>query len=100
MNNYIILAYALFLFTGAYFGGKAGSKVSVIAGIASGVCVLVGLWLIKLNAQYGYGFLVLISALLTTTFAIRYFKTLQFMPSGMLLVVTLLFFIFCLKSIH
>lgn len=99
MNNYIILAYALFMFAGAYFGGKAGSQVSVVAGIASGLCVLAGLWLTKFNAQYGYGFLTVIAGLLTVSFFMRYLKTHQIMPSGMLLAVTVLFFIFCLKSL-
>jgi uncharacterized membrane protein (UPF0136 family) len=78
----------LFLIFGAFQGYKAGSKVSLIAGLNSGICVLVGVWMAGVNPELGFGFLSLVTALLAVMFTVRLIKTKKFMPSGMLLIVT------------
>ena len=40
--QYILLGYGVLLLAGAYFGVKAGSKVSLIMGIISGTLVCFG----------------------------------------------------------
>ncbi len=97
MNNTIVVLYALFLFIGALFGWKAGSKISLIAGSLSGVLVLLGLYWATVSPKQGYLFLTAVAGLLTCMFIMRFIKTQHFMPSGMLLTVTLLFLIFCIS---
>lgn len=88
-DNLIFWGYAIFMFVGAYFGFKKGSKVSLIAGLASGVLVLVGIWLKAVNVKTGYMFLGGLTGILTIVFLMRLMKTKNFMPSGMLLIITL-----------
>ncbi len=95
MDKLIITAYGLFLFMGAYFGAKAGSKISMIMGLVSGALVFAGLYLTGTNARNGFFYLTLVSGFLTGIFIMRLLKTHKFMPSGMLLAITVFFFIFC-----
>ena len=95
MDKMIITAYGLFLLMGAYFGAKAGSKVSMIMGLVSGGLVFLGLYLTGAHARNGFFYLTLVSGFLTGTFLMRLLKTQKFMPSGMLLAITLIFFVFC-----
>lgn len=81
----ILTMYFCILFSGAYFGGKAKSKISVIMGISSGLMVLLGMVLIRYNTHAGYYFLSVLSGLLSIVFLIRLIKTQKFMPAGMLL---------------
>lgn len=77
--------YALLLAVGGYIGyAKAGSRPSLIAGSASAAVAVVAL---ALTFAGGLGFWVglILAAALTAMFAIRLRKTGKFMPSGMLL---------------
>jgi len=86
----ILVLYAAMLFLGAFFGFKAGSKISLYMGIGSGLLVLLGVYLIDTNAQFAYWLLTVISGLLSIVFLIRLIKTRAFIPSGMLLSVSIL----------
>jgi uncharacterized membrane protein (UPF0136 family) len=99
MNNIIIIAYGLFLALGAFFGWKAGSKPSLIAGSASAVLVFIGYFIEKSNPKVGYIMLAVVAAILVIVFIKRLLATGKFMPSGMLMVITLAFLAFCLHSI-
>ncbi|MCR4336709.1 MAG: TMEM14 family protein [Candidatus Omnitrophica bacterium] len=92
----IPLLYGLFLLVGAFFGWKAGSKPSLIMGIASSVFVFFGTALMTVNVKHGFLALSLISGALTFVFLARLLKTQKIMPSGMLLLVTVAFFLFCI----
>lgn len=81
----IFLIYGIFLLVGAFMGLKAGSKISLIAGLASATFVFAGIILLGSNAKLGYGILTGTSGLLTIVFLIRFIKTGAFMPSGMIL---------------
>ncbi len=94
MEKIVFEGYALFLLAGAYFGWKAGSKISLIAGIVSGILVFLGIFLMSSNLHLGYTVVAAVSLLLTIVFLIRYLKTRAMMPSGMLLIVSVLVFIF------
>jgi uncharacterized membrane protein (UPF0136 family) len=99
MNNIIIIIYGLFLASGAYFGWKAGSKPSLIAGSASAILVFIGYFIAQSNPKNGYMMLSIVSAVLVIVFIKRLLATGKFMPSGMLLAVTIAFLAFCLHNI-
>lgn len=98
-TDLIVLCYALFLYLGAFFGFKAGSKVSLIMGLASGTLILLGWFLIPAQPKAAYGFLCAVAAVLGVAFSMRLTKTKKFMPSGMLLGVTGLFLLIAIKQL-
>ena len=82
--NYYFPIYAILLIVGGVIGfKKAGSKVSLYAGVISGVVVGIGICMQSL------GLICAVSLLLTGSFAVRLVKTKKFMPSGMLLIASL-----------
>jgi len=96
LDKIILLAYGLFLLVGGYFGFKKGSTVSLIMGVASGVMVFLGLWILTIKPNAAWIFLSCVTGFLTLIFLIRFVKTHTFMPSGMLLLISLLIFVFSL----
>ena len=95
----VFIAYALFLFLGAYFGWKAKSKVSLIMASCSGVLVLIGVALLRVNYTLGLMLLTAVGVILSVVFLIRLIKTKKVMPSGMLLFVTVLYLIICILEL-
>ena len=81
----IFILYGGILLLGAYMGWKAGSRVSLIMGVSSGLLVFCAIYLSTVNAAIGYSSLVIISGLLSVVFIIRFIKTHKMMPSGMLM---------------
>lgn len=96
VDKIVLIAYALFLFIGAYFGFKKGSMMSLAMGGGSGFIVLLSLWLMSINLRGGWITAACLGGFLCLAFIIRLVKTQAFMPSGMLLIITLAFTIFCL----
>ncbi len=96
-SSMIAIGFGLFLLTGAYFGSKAGSKISLWMGLASAFLVFGAVWITQSQYQTGWMILKGVSLLLTCVFLTRLLKTKKFMPSGMLLTLTVLFFIFSLS---
>ena len=92
----VLMIYALVLFAGAFMGLKAGSKISLISGLISGALVLLGIYLIGVQAKTGYLFLVILNGLLTIVFLMRFLKTHHWMPAGMLLLLCFAVTVFCL----
>lgn len=88
ISEIILVVYGVLLVVGAFQGAKAGSKISLIAGLTSGIFVFIGLWMARTNAEAGFGFLSALTGLLVIMFAVRLIKTRKFMPSGMLLIMT------------
>ena len=82
--------YGLFLVIGAYFGWKAGSRISLIMGLTSGTLILICAVLAKANPTTGYGAGSAIAGILVVTFLIRLIKTHKVMPSGALMAVSIL----------
>lgn len=93
------LVYGILMIAGAYFGWKAGSKISLIMGLVSGALVLLFVWMAGNNVAVGSWGLAAVSAVLTLTFVLRFMETKKFMPSGMLLAVSLVVLIFTLSQI-
>ena len=95
LPNIVLIIYALFLFMGAVMGFKAGSKISLIAGLVSGALNLLGVFWLQSNAKQGYLFLIVLNGILTVMFLMRFLKTHKMMPSGMLLLVGLMVTVLC-----
>jgi len=94
-SRIIFIAYALFLFFGAFMGWKAGSKMSLIMGLASGILVLIGIYVMGVNLKGGLTMLAVIGGILAIVFLMRLIKTHSFMPAGALLIVSLAFGVYC-----
>ncbi|MBI3602755.1 MAG: TMEM14 family protein [Candidatus Omnitrophica bacterium] len=99
VDKIILIAYGIFLLVGGYFGFKKGSMISLAMGVGSGLLIFLGLWLMTLNPKGAWVFLSSVSGFLVLTFFLRVIKTQAFMPSGMLLGVSLLVLIFCLTHL-
>lgn len=85
----ILVAYALFMMMGGAMGARKGSKVSLYAGVGSGIALLAALALSFSSLQLGLAVGAVLAAILTMMFFKRYSATKKFMPSGMLLIVSL-----------
>ena len=86
----ILSVYGVLLLSGAYFGMKAGSKISLIMGLVSGALVLLNVYYIGTSPACAYKGLTAISGILCVVFIIRLIKTQKFMPSGMLLLMSVI----------
>ena len=85
----VLIVYGVLLLVGGLMGRRAGSKVSLIAGGVSGVALLLAALVTTTNAGVGLWSGVAIGILLAVVFAGRTAQTRKLMPSGMLLVVSL-----------
>lgn len=94
MDRIILIAYGLFMLAGAFFGWKAGSKISVYAGLGSAFLVFIGAWIASVHPKNGFLYIAVLAGVLSLVFIKRFLQTQAFMPAGMLMSVTLLFFIF------
>ena len=83
----LLTVYGILLILGGFMGLKAGSKVSVIMGSISGLLTLLALYL---KPMPSYCSVAIISGVLSVVFIIRLIKTHKFMPSGMLLILSLI----------
>lgn len=99
MVRIALTIYGVLLLAGGYFGKKAGSKVSLYAGIISGAIVLIGVGLICTNGIIGFQLIAAVSGLLGAVFLIRLIKTKKFMPSGMLLLLSMAALFICVKQL-
>src|SRR5271166_3097442 len=82
--------YAVLLAVGGIIGyTKAGSRPSLIAGLASAVAALLSLMLSLQNTTWGMGLGAVVAILLAVFFGYRFVvKTRKFMPAGLLAVVS------------
>ena len=94
LDKIIVTGFGLFMIIGGLIGFKAGSKVSLIAGLTSGALILLTYYS-QLVEKQKYFFLVVLGVLLTIIFFMRFLKTQKVMPSGMLLAMSLGFALFC-----
>ena len=91
MSVWMILIYAALMLAGGVMGYKAaGSRASLISGTVSALLLAGAFFLARDNAAQGLMAAAGISALLAVVFAIRTVKTRKFMPSGMLLLLSVL----------
>lgn len=85
-----LYVYALLLLSGAYFGMKAGSRISLIMGIASGLLTLAGLLIYHSSPQFGKPFLITLTLALSIVFVKRLVLTKKLMPAGILCLFSIL----------
>ncbi len=85
----VLILYALLMLAGGIVGfRKASSKASLYAGSASALLLLLA-WLVSTSSlAAGLWLGAIVAILLSIVFAMRLAKTTKFMPSGMLLVVS------------
>ena len=86
----LILVYATIVFAGGLIGYlKAGSKPSLIAGAVSGALLAGTAWFSWNNEVRALCMAAVIAGLLSLVFLMRFLKTRSFMPSGMMLLLSL-----------
>ena len=95
IDKIFLYTYGFFLIVGAYFGWKAGSKVSLIMGLTAGLLVLLSVFIMGGNPKTGYLFLAVIGGMLSAVFLMRLVQTHKIMPSVPLLVVSFAVFLLC-----
>ena len=99
MDQLIFGAYGILLLLGAYFGGRAGSRVSIIMGIVSGGVVLAETYYLGIQPRTALIHLSIFNGFLTLIFSMRLLKTRRFMPSGVLFSVALVVFVYTLRRL-
>ena len=91
METSYLIFYGFILIIGGVIGRvRAGSKISLIAGVLSGILVLLGIFLLTIDLMIGFGLIAAVSGLITISFIIRLAKTGKFMPAGMLCLLSLI----------
>jgi uncharacterized membrane protein (UPF0136 family) len=86
--RFIVLLYALIVLAGGLTGFlKAGSYVSLMAGLSFGGLLLLSFFVFK--RKWGPYLALVITFILDAFFTQKYLQTLKFMPSGMLSLLSL-----------
>ncbi|HEY3129043.1 MAG TPA: TMEM14 family protein [Acidobacteriota bacterium] len=76
---------------GGIFGyTKARSRISLLSGIACGGLLIYAAFLIRENRYSGVLVALTVSVLLAAIFSLRWMKTKKFLPSGLLLILSLM----------
>lgn len=85
-----IFGYALIVGIGGVFGYmKAKSTKSLLAGLISGVILLIAWFLATKTPTVGLGLATLMAAVLLVVFITRFIRTRKFMPAGMMMLLNL-----------
>ena len=86
-----ILLYALLMLIAGILGfALAASRASLVAGGGSSAVLLACYWVARREPAKGLGLAAAVALVLVAVFALRLAKTRKFMPSGMLLVLSVL----------
>jgi len=81
------LIYGILSIVGGMIGYKqAGSKVSLISGVISGLLLLIGAYLLFGGVYPGPTLSGAVSLLLVVVFVVRLIKTKKFMPAGLMVI--------------
>lgn len=87
----VLLIYSVLMLLGGVIGYRAaGSRASLLAGLMSGLALLGAFAWSRSNPTGGFIAGAVIALALTVVFALRFAKTGSFMPSGMLLLTSIL----------
>ncbi len=89
LGQWVLLVYAALMIAGGAMGSRAGSKVSLYAGLGSGVALLAALAASFAALAVGLWIGCALAAILALMFGKRLAGTGKFMPAGMLLLVSL-----------
>jgi len=86
----VLVVYALLMLVGGLIGYRAaGSRPSLISGVISAILLFAALGWTRISPHHGFLAAALIALLLTVVFALRLARTHSFMPSGLLLILSL-----------
>ena len=97
----VLSIYGLLMLGGGVMGYvKAHSKPSLIMGIISGILIFIGVYLLGSNMKAAMMLVTCVSGMLTIVFLMRLLKTHAFMPSGMLLLLSVGVLIFCISQLQ
>lgn len=98
-TGWIILTYALLVFLGGIFGYvKAGSTASLIMGVAFAAALSISAFAMFNEKNIGFIIATVATALLAAFFIYRFFLSYQFMPAGLMSILSLgVLIILCLK---
>ena len=89
LSKFISFVYGILLMVGGVMGYvKAHSKMSLMAGVASGLLVFLSLTLSSKNLKAAYLFIASISLVLAEFFLMRFTSSFQFMPAGLMLLLS------------
>lgn len=87
----LILIYGLLVAAGGVIGYlKAGSKISLISGVGSGVALAIAAYATLNTPRNGLPIATLIALFLLITFAVRWSKTRALMPAGLMAILSFL----------
>lgn len=86
-----LLVFSILVSLGGVFGFlKAKSKASLIAGLVSGGLLITCYSISRRNPESGFTCACVVVGLLIVVFGMRLWKTKKFMPSGLLLILSIL----------
>jgi len=86
-----ILAYAVLMLIGGIIGfKKAKSKASLIAGVISAIALSICSWFSQSNPASAFKLAFILIGALDGVFLVRLIKTKKFMPSGLMLILSIL----------
>lgn len=89
-TGWIVLAYALLVFLGGIFGYvKAESTPSLVMGVGFAVILSTSVFAMFNEKKIGFTIAFATTALLAAFFLYRFFHTLNFMPSGLMSLISL-----------
>ncbi len=81
------LIYSLLSIVGGVIGYRqAGSQVSLISGVVSGLLLLIGAYLLFGGVYPGPTLSGIVSLILVVVFVVRLIKTKKFMPAGLMVI--------------
>lgn len=90
LGQVILVVYGMLLIVGGVMGkAKAGSTVSIVAGVLSGAASLAGYVVSFGNPELGFLIGGMLALLLSGVFLSRFFRTRKVMPAGIVLVLSL-----------
>lgn len=88
--TWTILGYALIVGIGGVFGYmKAKSTKSLLAGLISGLILLIAWFVAIKTPTVGLGIATLMAGILLVVFITRFVRTRKFMPAGMMMLLNL-----------
>ncbi len=86
-----LVVYALLMAVGGVMGyANKKSVISLVAGLASAVALLIAFKMAENNPKGGLAFGAFLAFLMTGNFVSRYFKTHHFMPNGLFGIVSVI----------
>jgi uncharacterized membrane protein (UPF0136 family) len=88
LGQVVLLVFAMLMIVGGLMGARAGSKISLMAGSASSLTLLVALLISLWNPAVGFWAGAAVGLVLCGVFGVRLAQTRKMMPAGMMLIIS------------